>query len=1077
MDFEALIRAFGNPDNTVRGRAEEQIQELRNHPDVLVTELVKVLRTSVDETVRATTAVLVRKTISKETFEQLSPQSQAILKQELLMSVEQEVVPHIQKKVSDTVGEIASYLPEGSWPELLQFMFRCAKSPSAPHRECALLMFGQLSMSLEKQVQSNLPTLKDLLGGALQDPESSDVRLAALRATASFLPCLENKKQKLFQDMIPPMLQVLSATLPNDELSARSALEELIDIADSCPSFLKPQAQVILEAMYTIASTKELEDATRHLGVECLVTLAEKAPGMVRKVPRFVQLLLPLALNMMLEIEDDAEWYSGGTGEEDDTEYTSYDIGEECLDRVAIALGGRTVLPIAFEPTCIPAYLQNPDWRNRHAALMTISQIGEGCQQQMAAKLEDVVGMLLRHFGDPHARVRWAAINAVGQLSTDFGPDLQKKMHAAVIPALVAVMDDTGNPRVQSHAAAAVINFTENCTSEIISGYLDGLLSKLLALLQNGQRIVQEQAITAIASVADCAEQLFRPYYAMTMPMLKQILALATGKQDRMLRGKAMECISLIGIAVGKEVFGQDAKEVMDMMMALQSAELEPDDPQISYLLQAWGRIAKSLGTDFIPYLQYVMPALLKSAGQEPDIVVSDADEGADEQENMETITVNNKRISIQTSVLEEKATACNMICCYITELKTGFLPWIDPVAKIMVPLVKFIYHDEVRSAAVTCMPELIKCAMEAAKMQQCDANYLRSLLDFVMKSLLEAVKVEPDVEVLVTMANAIHEGITAAGEACLNAEQVKLTVEAIKMILTESFDRRQELNSKKDDEDFDEEEGEVIEDEHAKEEELLDETASIVGALLKTCAKDFIDNATPVLDLYGQMLAAAAPTDRRQALCVFDDVFEHAMAFAAPMLGHVLPYFMKGAQDEDAEVRQAAVYGLGVCAQHGAATFAPMALEATQVLITVINKPDSRTDPNEMATDNAISALGKMLMYQAASVNPVEVGPIWLSYLPLTSDEVEAKAVHSQLTSLVEQSVPWALGDNYKNIPQIVVVFARILESEYADEATQQRIVQQLQRIRTEMPQELLQMAWTNLDETNRAKLQKFVS
>ena len=44
--------------------------------------------------------------------------------------------------------------------------------------------------------------------------------------------------------------------------------------------------------------------------------------------------------------------------------------------------------------------------------------------------------------------------------------------------------------------------------------------------------------------------------------------------------------------------------------------------------------------------------------------------------------------------------------------------------------------------------------------------------------------------------------------------------------------------------------------------------------------------------------------------------------------------------------------------------------------------------------------------MWQAASVNPVEVGPIWLSYLPLTSDEVEAKAVHSQLTSLVEQSV-----------------------------------------------------------------------
>ena len=41
--------------------------------------------------------------------------------------------------------------------------------------------------------------------------------------------------------------------------------------------------------------------------------------------------------------------YEGGQGSnEDDMEYTSYDIGEECLDRLAIALGGKTVLPIAF---------------------------------------------------------------------------------------------------------------------------------------------------------------------------------------------------------------------------------------------------------------------------------------------------------------------------------------------------------------------------------------------------------------------------------------------------------------------------------------------------------------------------------------------------------------------------------------------------------------------------------------------------------------------------------------------------------------------------------------------------------
>lgn len=47
---------------------------------------------------------------------------------------------------------------------------------------------------------------------------------------------------------------------------------------------------------------------------------------------------------------------------------------------------------------------------------------------------------------------------------------------------------------------------------------------------------------------------------------------------------------------------------------------------------------------------------------------------------SIETITLGDKRIGIKTSVLEEKATACNMLCCYADELKEGFFPWIDQV-------------------------------------------------------------------------------------------------------------------------------------------------------------------------------------------------------------------------------------------------------------------------------------------------------------------------------------------------------------------------------------------------------------
>ena len=61
--------------------------------------------------------------------------------------------------------------------------------------------------------------------------------------------------------------------------------------------------------------------------------------------------------------------------------------------------------------------------------------------------------MILNSFRDSHPRVRWAAINAIGQLSTDLGPDLQQEYHQQVLPALVGAMDDFQTPRVQVSCA------------------------------------------------------------------------------------------------------------------------------------------------------------------------------------------------------------------------------------------------------------------------------------------------------------------------------------------------------------------------------------------------------------------------------------------------------------------------------------------------------------------------------------------------------------------------------------------------------------------------------------------------
>ena len=48
-------------------------------------------------------------------------------------------------------------------------------------------------------------------------------------------------------------------------------------------------------------------------------------------------------------------------------------------------------------------------------------------------------------------------------MCTDLGPNLQREQHASILPGLLEVMADFSQPRVQAHAAAAVVNFSENC--------------------------------------------------------------------------------------------------------------------------------------------------------------------------------------------------------------------------------------------------------------------------------------------------------------------------------------------------------------------------------------------------------------------------------------------------------------------------------------------------------------------------------------------------------------------------------------------------------------------------------------
>lgn len=120
------------------------------------------------------------------------------------------------------------------------------------------------------------------------------------------------------------------------------------------------------------------------------------------------------------------------------------------------------------------------------------------------------------------------------------------------------------------------------------------------------------------------------------MPVLLQILQAPAQKELRSLKGKTLECLSLIIFAVGKTVFAPDAAGFIQVLQNIQATVTDADDPQSSYLLSAWARICTVLGTDFAPYLPIVLPPLIASASLKPEMVAFDASEDTGDRFNEE---------------------------------------------------------------------------------------------------------------------------------------------------------------------------------------------------------------------------------------------------------------------------------------------------------------------------------------------------------------------------------------------------------------------------------------------------------
>lgn len=672
------------------------------------------------------------------------------------------------------------------------------------------------------------------------------------------------------------------------------------------------------------------------------------------------------------------------------------------MDRLANKLGGQVILPATF--AWIPRMMSSTAWRDRHAALMAISAISEGCRDLMVGELDQVLTLIVPALQDAHPRVRYAGCNALGQMSTDFAGTMQEKYHTAVLTNIIPVLNSP-EPRVQAHAAAALVNFCEEAERKVLEPYLADLLQHLLQLLRSEKRYVQEQALSTIATIADSAEAAFAQYYETLMPLLFNVLKEEQSKEYRLLRAKAMECATLIALAVGKEKMGQDALDLVQLLGHIQQNIVDADDPQSQYLLHCWGRMCRVLGPDFIPYLPGVMPPLLTVAAAKADIQLLDDEEQIDQveqDEGWELVPLKGKIIGIKTSALEDKNTAIELITIYAQILEAAFEPYVlQTMEKIAVPGLAFFFHDPVRVSSAKLIPQLLNSYRKAHGDQ---SPGFAEMWNKVAEKIVEVLSAEPTVDTLAEMYQCFYESVEVVGKNSLTQQHMQAFIDSAKSTL-EDYQLRVKARLE-DQADADEGE-EDLDYEYAVEDDqnLLSDMNKAFHTIFKNQGTTFLPSWQRLLPFYDAFITSSDHTQRQWALCIMDDVLEFCGTEAWNYKDHIMQPLAAGLQDENAANRQAAAYGVGVAAQKGGPAWSDFVAACIPSLFQVTQIHQSRTEENVFATENASASISKILYFNATKVqSPQDIVANWLETLPITFDEEAAPYAYTFLARLIEQ-------------------------------------------------------------------------
>ena len=468
----------------------------------------------------------------------------------------------------------------------------------------------------------------------------------------------------------------------------------------------------------------------RKLAFEVLVVMSNSNAQLLRQNQVYMKNVVELSLCFLSLYDDDIDFEA-----DDDSDQLYIQSARQWTRELSMKLGGGPFLSVA-EPL-LQSGIRSTNWKLQYAALQALSQIipfikevdkwkltdsdddedeadiengqngtnhsehkmnGKDAQKASHSVWDVLVPQIMNLTVSENIKppIKHSAFQMIRILIVETEGAFPKKFHIVFYQSMIQLLKQwkRNSPRVMAQCLICLCHFQQKAHIDHFKGVSDVILQQLSVMMKDDaiKQEITAHCVTAIGTSANLLGTQFLPYYERMMPLMMNILT--NNMLDAMLRGKAMECIGMIGESVGNARFGEDAHKLMKVLLPLRDQLLKAknansggsntssdDSTAYNYLNQLFARISRCIGDSFIQYFPSVIPHILESAKIEAAQILL-PDEASPGDNGYTSFTVHLRGIGdtkfcINAVSLEEKDVACHMLYQLAKDQCIGFLPYV----------------------------------------------------------------------------------------------------------------------------------------------------------------------------------------------------------------------------------------------------------------------------------------------------------------------------------------------------------------------------------------------------------------